>query len=298
MQIQANREALLAPLSKIINSVDRRGTLPILNHALVEVQGSTARFTGTDLEVESVAEANVDSAEAGSTAIPARKLYDILRSLPDTTKVKLKVSAEKALVQAGRSRFTLALLPASDFPKMEVEPGATHITLPQSQLLRLIKQVSFAMAVNDVRYYLNGLVLEVRRDTLRSVATDGHRLSVAEYPHGVQISEKLQAILPSKSVNELARLLDDSEEEVELQFSPGNLKVIVGGTTLTTKLVAGKFPDYEVVIPIENKDTVTVERELFRAALQRVALLAPVKTGMAIMDVSNNVLELRARGEH
>lgn len=278
MKFTTNREALLRPLQLVTGVVERRQTLPVLANLLVVAGEDGLALTGTDLEVELVAvERGVDIGEPGEITIPARKLADIWRSLPEGAEVTVQVEGDRAIVRSGRSRFTLATLPAADFPKVESGPGDLKIELAQSELRRLLDRVSFSMAQQDVRYFLNGMLLEVTGDHTRTVATDGHRLAMCTLGQGVEGSDRVQAIVPRKGVLELGRLLDDSDESVVLHMGANHLRVTLGSYTLTTKLVDGKFPDYEKVVPRRADRSMSGDRDTLRQAFARASILSNEK---------------------
>ena len=250
MRFSLPREALLKPLQQVVGVVERRQTLPVLSNLLVNVGAEGVSFTGTDLEVEMVARTAAENLGAGEITIPARKLFDICRALPDGVKVKVEQSGERVSVSAGRSRFTLSTLPASEFPVIESIELVERISLPEATLKDLIARTAFAMANQDVRYYLNGLLLDVRDNVLRCVATDGHRLALAETRLETRISTRRQIIIPRKGVLELQGLFESGEGLVDLELGRNHLRLTRGGVTFTSKLIDGRFPDYEAVIPI------------------------------------------------
>ncbi|KGO98629.1 DNA polymerase III subunit beta [Novilysobacter defluvii] len=294
MRFSLQREVFLKPLAQVVNVVERRQTLPVLANLLVQVGDGQLALTGTDLEVEMVARVAVEDAGDGETTIPARKLFDIIRALPDGSRVTVSQSAEKVTVQAGRSRFTLATLPANDFPSIDEVEATERVTVPESTLKELIERTSFAMAQQDVRYYLNGLLFDLREGNLRCVATDGHRLALceAEYEGGVQA--KRQIIVPRKGVTELQRLLEGGDREVGLEMGRGHLRVKRNDVTFTSKLIDGRFPDYEAVVPIGADQQVTVDREVLRASLQRAAILSNEKYRGVRIEVSPGQLKISA----
>ncbi len=294
MRFSLQREVFLKPLAQVVNVVERRQTLPVLANLLVQVRDGQLALTGTDLEVEMVARVAVEDAGDGETTIPARKLFDIIRALPDGSRVTVSQSAEKVTVQAGRSRFTLATLPANDFPSIDEVEATERVTVPESTLKELIERTSFAMAQQDVRYYLNGLLFDLREGNLRCVATDGHRLALceAEYEGGVQA--KRQIIVPRKGVTELQRLLEGGDREVGLEMGRGHLRVKRNDVTFTSKLIDGRFPDYEAVVPIGADQQVTVDREVLRASLQRAAILSNEKYRGVRIEVSPGQLKISA----
>jgi len=295
MKFTTNRESLLRPLQLVTGVVERRQTLPVLANLLVVARDGNLAITGTDLEVELIAtESSADIQREGEVTIPARKLADIWRSLPDGAEVTVEVSGDRATVRSGRSRFTLATLPAADFPKVESGKDDAEFRVSQTQLRRLIDQVSFSMAQQDVRYFLNGMLLEVSPKHLRTVATDGHRLAMCTLEGAGAGTERLQAIVPRKGVLELARLLDDGDEEVLLQLGANHLRATRGPYTLTTKLVDGKFPDYEKVVPKDLGRTVVGDRETLRQAFQRASILSNEKYRGVRLILDGELLTIQA----
>jgi DNA polymerase-3 subunit beta len=277
MRFSLQREVLLKPLSQVVGVVERRQTLPVLANLLVVVNEEGVSFTGTDLEVEMVARCTADNLDAGEVTIPARKLFDICRALPDGIKVDFKQSGDRVTVSAGRSRFTLATLPASEFPQVENIELVERVTLPEAALKELIDRTAFAMAHQDVRYYLNGTLLDLREQALRCVATDGHRLALCETAIELNAKTRRQVIIPRKGVLELQRLLDAGEGTVEIEFGRNHLRVRRSDFVFTSKLIDGRFPDYEAVIPIGADKIFTVSRDELRAALQRASILSNEK---------------------
>lgn len=294
MRFSLSREVLLKPLQQVVNVVERRQTLPVLANLLVSVEGSRVSMTGTDLEVEMVARSEVEDAVAGETTIPARKLFEIVRALPDGSRVSISQSGDKVTVQAGRSRFTLATLPANEFPAVEDVDLVERIVVPESALKELIERTAFAMAQQDVRYYLNGLLLDLRENLLRCVATDGHRLALCEAELAAGVQTRKQIILPRKGVLELQRLLEGGDREVELEIGRNHLRMRREDVTFTSKLIDGRFPDYDAVIPIGADKEVKVDRDLLRAALQRAAILSNEKYRGVKLDVSPGQLRIVA----
>jgi DNA polymerase-3 subunit beta len=295
MKFSTSRETLLRPLQLVTGVVERRQTLPVLANLLISARDGGLSLTGTDLEVELVAQVpEVEVAQPGEVTIPARKLADIWRSLPDDAQVTVEVSGDRATVRSGRSRFTLATLPATDFPAVQSGPDDGEFSVGQVELRGLLDQVSFSMAQQDVRYFLNGMLLEVTPQHMRTVATDGHRLAMCTLEGAGAGSERIQAIVPRKGVLELARLLDDGEEQVLLQMGGNHLRVTRGPFTLTTKLVDGKFPDYEKVVPRDLGQTVTGDREALRHAFQRASILSNEKYRGVRMIIEPDQLTIQA----
>ena len=294
MRFSLQREAFLKPLAQVVNVVERRQTLPVLANFLVQVQNGQLSLTGTDLEVEMISRSAVDDAQDGETTIPARKLFDIIRALPDGSKVTVSQSGDKVTVQAGRSRFTLATLPANDFPSVDEVEATERIEVPEATLKELIERTSFAMAQQDVRYYLNGLLFDLSERTLRCVATDGHRLAMCESQQEGAPVGKRQIIVPRKGVTELQRLLEGGDRSLELEVGRSHIRVKRDDVTFTSKLIDGRFPDYAAVIPIGADREVLLDREVLRAALQRAAILSNEKYRGVRVEVSPGQLKISA----
>ena len=278
MKFTINREDLLAPLSLVAGIVERRQTLPILANVLLQAEGDQLRLTGTDLEVELVGRAKLsDMAESGDTTLPARKFLDICKSLPDHSVIELSHEGEQVIIRSSRSRFKLSTLPAIDFPNVEDSPESFEVELPQTKLLEMIDKTSFAMAQQDVRYYLNGMLFEMDAATLRTVATDGHRLATCIMP--VVLSEEVseQLILPRKGVIELARLMHDEDAAVKLVVGKNHIRAFTQNFIFTSKLIDGKFPDYRRVLPQNGDKIAIIDRAAWRSVLQRASILSNEK---------------------
>lgn len=294
MRFSLQREAFLKPLAQVVNVVERRQTLPVLANFLVQVQDGQLSLTGTDLEVEMVSRIAVDNAADGETTIPARKLFDIVRALPDGSLITVSQTGDKVTVSAGRSRFTLATLPSNDFPSVDEVEATDRISISEATLKELIERTSFAMAQQDVRYYLNGLLFDVRDSLLRCVATDGHRLALCETALETGTGNKRQIIVPRKGVTELQRLLEGADREIELEIGRSHIRMKRDDAMFTSKLIDGRFPDYEAVVPIGADRLVTVERELLKASLQRAAILSNEKYRGVRVEVSPGQLKISA----
>lgn len=279
MKFSVARESILKPLQLVAGVVERRQTLPVLANVMIVLDGTRLSLTGTDLEVEIVSRVELESdsgTEPGEITVPARKMLDICRSLPDGATVNLQLEDQKVILKSGRSRFTLSSLPASDFPNVEQAAGELVFRCEQNDLKRLIDRTGFAMAQQDVRYYLNGMLWEVKTGHLRAVATDGHRLAMCTRPVSVNCDEPRQSILPRKGVVELSRLLD-GEGEVEISLSSNHIRIASESFTFTSKLVDGKFPDYQRVLPRGGDKEVIGEREKLRQAFARASILSNEK---------------------
>ncbi len=295
MKFSISREALLKPLQLVAGVVERRQTLPVLSNVLLVADGQQLSLTGTDLEVEMVARVGLDQpAEDGVITVPAKKLMDICKSLPDHVEIEFALSGQKATLKAGRSRFTLSTLPANEFPNVEDSPENLQLSLQQSQLKRLIDRTSFAMAQQDVRYYLNGMLLEVTGGGVRTVATDGHRLATTHCAVDTDLPSKLQVIVPRKGILELARLLEDSDAEAKVVVGSNHIRVSVGGYLFTSKLVDGKFPDYERVIPRGGDKVVLGDRQELRQVFNRIAILSNEKYRGVRLALTDGFLQVSA----
>ncbi len=290
VKIKATNQALLEPLQQVTGIVERRHTLPILSNVLLLAHGSGVDFVATDLEVQITAKAALEGGAEGAVTVGARKLQDILRSLPEDAEVALEAKDNRMVVRAGKSRFNLQTLAAADFPRMvESRDVARTLTLPQKALKNALRLVQFAMAVQDIRYYLNGVLFSVDRNTLRVVATDGHRLSfAAERLEGEH--ENVEAILPRKTVLELIKLLGDSDEPVTLSIGSNQVRFSFGGIEIVSKIVEGKFPDYAKVIPTTHRNVVTLDRVALAQSLNRAAILSNEKIrGVRLVFTKNSL---------
>jgi DNA polymerase-3 subunit beta len=277
VKIKTSNDKLLGPLQQVTGIVERRHTLPILSNVLITASGSKVEFLATDLEVQITSRAELESAAEGSVTAGARKLYDILRSLPEDAEVSLEAKENRMTVRAGKSRFNLQTLPAADFPRMvEAKDASKTLTLPQRALKDALRLVQFAMAVQDIRYYLNGVLFSVDKDTLRVVATDGHRLSYASQSLGSDHGS-VEAILPRKTVLELIKLLGDTDETVSLAIGSNQARFTFGSIEIVSKIVEGKFPDYQKVIPASHKNRVVLDRATLAQSLNRAAILSNEK---------------------
>jgi DNA polymerase-3 subunit beta len=293
MKFSAEREAILSPLQAVIGVVERRQTMPILANVLVSGRGDQLSITATDLEVELVASAKANIQQAGEVTIPGRKLLDILRALPDRASVSLTVEGERAVLRSGKSRFTLATLPAADFPLVDDIRTQHSVTLPQSALKTLLDKTHFSMAQQDVRYYLNGMLVESEGKKLRTVATDGHRLALCETQLDAEGGAPHQVIIPRKGVLELQRLVS-GEEPVELAIGTNHVRAQIGSIRFTSKLIDGRFPEYGRVIPANPSKQVKADRDALRAALQRAAILSNEKYRGIRLSVKSGLLTLQA----
>ncbi len=297
MHFEISRKALLPPLKMVSGIVEKKQTLPILANTLIKVNGEQLHFTATDTELEISCAAQIESDfnSDGAATLPAQKLFDICRSLGEDAVIQVNQEEDgRAVVKSGRSRFVLATLPSDDFPSSEEIEIKLSFSMPQQALKYLFSKTQFAMAQQDVRYYLNGLLLDIHADKLNVVATDGHRLALAEQPCEVDVEETEQVILPRKAVLELSRILEDNEEPVKISLATSHIRFELSGITLTSKLIDGRFPDYRGVLPTNNQHLLTINCILLKQALNRSAILSNEKYKGARLKLAANLLEVSA----
>ena len=293
MKFSVSRDALIKPLNLVAGVVERRQTLPILSNVLMSLEGNRLSLTGTDLEVELVGRIDVQSEGAdGDITVPARKLVDICKSLPDGVDISFSVEDGKVTVRAGRSRFTLSTLPAAEFPTVEAGDGEIDLDLARPLVRQMIDRTGFAMAQQDVRYYLNGMYLEIKEGRLRFVATDGHRLALCTAPGQVAADDK-SVIVPRKGILELSRLLD-GDGSVTLSVGSNHIRAATDQFTFTSKLVDGKFPEYERVLPRSPDKSVSGDRSELRQAFTRTAILSNEKYRGVRLSLTPGSLEITA----
>jgi len=295
MKFQIEKETLLTPLQQIIGAVEKRQTMPALSNVLIRTSENTLTLTATDLEIELVSQIGIIIDEPGEITVPARKLLDICKSLPNEATIKFSVNESKALIQSGRSRFSLATLPANDFPALDTINSIYEFEIQQKTLRDIIDKTAFAMAQQDVRYYLNGLMLEVSANYLRAVATDGHRLAYCEKETNADIADIKQVILPRKGVLELVRLLGDTENTVKVTLGSNHLQVEFDGFRLTSKLIDGRFPDYNRVMPTDGDNVITADRDQLRHALMRASILSNEKYRGIRLILEKDLIKLQAQ---
>jgi DNA polymerase-3 subunit beta len=293
MKFSADREAILSPLQAVIGVVERRQTMPILANVLITGRDDHLTLTATDLEVELVARAQVTMQQGGEITVPGRKFLEIVRALPEKATVTVSTEGERVIVKSGKSRFSLTTLPASDFPTIEDIQAPQSLRLGQATLKRLLDKTHFSMAQQDVRYYLNGMLLEVAGNVLRTVATDGHRLAFCETSLEKEIGNAQQVIVPRKGVLELQRLLG-TDGDVEIALGSNHVRAQIGDIRFTSKLIDGRFPEYGRVIPNDPPKKVQADRDLLRAAMQRAAILSNEKYRGIRLALRSNFLVLQA----
>ena len=278
MHLIIERDALLKPLQMVSGAIERRHTLPILSNVLLDVTADQIALTGTDLEIELVASAFAQEViSPGRVTIPAKKLLDICRSLPDSSVLTMQVQGDNCIVSTGKSKFTLATLSATDYPNLESWQGEVEFELNRQQLRKLLDDTAFSMANQDVRYYLNGLLFEVDNGTLRTVATDGHRLALSSMELGVTAGQQKQVIIPRKGVLELMRLLVADDQSIRLSIGQNHIRLIDSQFSFSSKLIDGRFPDYRRVLPRNSSRQLTAHRSVLKDACVRASILSNEK---------------------
>ncbi len=294
MKIVTDRENLLEPLQQIAGVVERRQTLPILANILINAGSNGLQMTATDLEVELKTQASATCEGEVDFTVPARKLLDITKALPEGAVINLDIDGDKAKLQSGRSRFTLGVLPAQDYPVIEPTPSNVVLSVNEALFKRLIEKTQFAMAQQDVRYYLNGMLLEISKGDIRTVATDGHRLALSQSNGTVSKDIDLQVILPRKAVIELGRLLKEREDDIKIELSNSYIKVLLEGAVFTSKLIDGRFPEYQRVMPSGSDKEVNADKSSLRQSLSRASILSNEKYRGIRFSIQNNLLQLQA----
>lgn len=297
MRFSVNRELLLKPLLLVSGAVERKSTFPILGNILFDIKGSVLTLTATDLELEMVAHTEVDNQDTdGKITIPARKLLDICKSLPENATLTFNsdVDGETIKLSSGRSRYSLSTLSADDFPNIEEWKGDVEFKFLKSELLRLIESTHFSMANQDVRYYLNGMSLESESNEIRSVATDGHRLAICKINNDSLALPARQVIVPRKGILEIIRLLDPVDEEITVYLGSNHLRIIDAEFSFTSKLVDGRFPDYRRVLPRNGDKVFITDKEQLRQVLSRASILSNEKFKGVRLNFSNALLKITA----
>jgi len=294
MKFKTSRESLIKPLQLVYGAVERRQTLPILGNLLLVVEEGRLAVTGTDQEVEITGHVDVDAEEGGEITVPARKLMEICRNLPEGATVEARLEERRLALVSGRFRSHLATLPATEFPNVEMVEGYSEITVPASNLRRLIERTSFAMAQQDVRYFFNGMLLEGTPERMRTVATNGQRLAMCTLTGATGVETQQQFIIPRKGVLELSRLLREEQGDVQVQLSSNHLRALAVEATLTTKLIDGVYPDYEKAIPGVGEHEMRGDRLEIREALTRTAILSNEMYRNVRLELAENVLCLQA----
>jgi DNA polymerase-3 subunit beta len=296
MRIQTTREALLVPFSRVAGIVERTQTLPILNHVkLVAQQDGTVVVTGTDMELELVCSGTADVISDGQTTLPAKKTLDILKALPDGAPIQLSLEGEKMKLISGRSNFSLNTMPAADYPQRENLDDARELTLEAKVVSDLINRSSFAMAQNDARYFLNGSLIELKGNTITAVATDGHRLSCVSREVGNAAGFEESIIIPRKAITQVLKIATSGEDTVMVRIGSRHAQFKIDGTTLTTKLIDARFPDYQAVIPAPSGSFIKTRTSEMINALQRIAILADEKSKGLLVAIGQGSVTLSGK---
>ncbi|AMG30593.1 DNA polymerase III subunit beta [Grimontia hollisae] len=294
MKFTVTRDQFLKPLQQVSGALGGRPTLPILGNILLKVESGQLSMTCTDLEVELIANLPLESeAQEGAVTVPSRKFLDICRGLPDSASISFSLEGDRAVIRSGRSRFTLSTLPAADFPNIEDWQSTVEFTLPQGKLRQLMESTAFSMANQDVRYFLNGMLLETEGTTLRSVATDGHRMAVGTTLLDNELAAQ-QVIVPRKGVTELMRMLDNPDAPVTIQIGSANIRALVNQFVFTSKLVDGRFPDYRRVLPQSSNKIMEAGCDDLRQAFSRAAILSNEKFRGVRLNLSAGQLRISA----
>lgn len=300
MQFVINRDALLKPLQMVSGAIERRHNLPILSNVLLDVSEQTLSLTGTDLEVELVATtAQLAIHTPGRITVPAKKLLDICRSLPENSDIAVQLQGESCVLSCGKTKFTLSTLNAAEYPNLESWQGEVELTLSRQQLRKLLDDTAFSMANQDVRYYLNGLLFEVDNGTLTAVATDGHRLAMSTLPLPAVAGQQKQIIIPRKGVLEIMRLLANDEQLVTLSLGQNHIRLNDNSFSFSSKLIDGRFPDYRRVLPRNSTKLVTAHRSVLKDACTRASILSNEKYRGVRFTLSSAELQIVANNpEH
>ncbi|GLR71265.1 DNA polymerase III subunit beta [Agaribacter marinus] len=295
MNFTISRESLLQPLQLVSGAVERRHTLPILANVLLRVSEGSLWLTGTDLEVELMASVSLSGAfSEGSITVPAKKLLDIVRGLPEEVSIIFEIKDNKAILKAQRAKYTLSTLSADDYPNLEDWQGESEFEISQGNLKYLIDSVQFSMAQQDVRYYLNGMSLETSDNEIRTVATDGHRLAMAAMPYNASTLPQKQVIIPRKGVLEISRLIEDNDTNIKVQVGSNHIRVFSNLFIFTSKLVDGRFPDYNRVVPKDTDKGLVVNRNAIKSAFSRAMILTNEKFKGVRLNLEQNELKITA----
>lgn len=300
MQFVINRDALLKPLQMVSGAIERRHNLPILSNVLLDVTADSLSLTGTDLEVELVASTvQLQVQIPGRITVPAKKLLDICRSLPENSDIAVQMQGESCILSCGKTKFTLSTLNAAEYPNLESWQGEVELSLSRQQLRKLLDDTAFSMANQDVRYYLNGLLFEVDNGTLTAVATDGHRLAMSTLPLPAVAGQQKQIIIPRKGVLEIMRLLANDEQLVSLSLGQNHIRLSDSSFSFSSKLIDGRFPDYRRVLPRNSTKLVTAHRSVLKDACTRASILSNEKYRGVRFTLSPSELQIVANNpEH
>lgn len=297
MELTIDRERLLKPLQLITNTVDKKQALPILSNILFKIDNQRLTLLGTDLEIELIKYVTLHEPMLTSVelAVPAKKLHDICRTLPPQADLHFSLQGTQLLIRSGKSRFTLSLMPPADFPTLEYDNSPKQtFSLPAEVLRHLFLKTHFAIALQDVRYFLNGLFLDFHGSTVSAVATDGHRLALSSRALDFSVPNRASVLLPRKAILELMKLLEAAEGMVDFSIGENYVSVHAEDYCFTTKLIEGSFPEYRGLIPKSSEKVATMDKNILRDALSRVAVLSNEKYRGAWLTFDNNQLIMQA----
>ncbi len=292
MIFNIQRETLLHPLSEINGVVEKKQTLAILGNFFIKAYAGILSITASDSEVEMVGTCQADILEEGEITVPARKFFDICRALPDGAIINFSEETNKCIIQAGKSKFSLATLPGKEYPLIENIETYDSLTLETKSLKRLLAQSAFCMAVQDVRYFLNGLLFEIDGNKIRCVAADGHRLALSETDFENNNNVNKQLLIPRKGVLELQKLIRDKETSININVGKNHINFICDTISLTSKLIDGNFPDYQTVIPLNMEKDLVTNKALLKSALQRVSILSNEQYKVVKLNITNNTMQI------
>ncbi len=292
MKFIINKEQLLTPLQQIVSVIEKRQTMPILSNVLINASEDSVILTGTDLEIQIIAKINLHPEEPGSITVSARKFLDICRLFPNDAEIICELQDDKVKVLSGRGRFSLTTLPAENYPDFSESEFEDQFLINAGKLKKALDKTLFCMANQDVRYYLNGLLLNVSNSRIKLVASDGHRLSLYDDDIGQATGYETRIILPRKGIQELSRLLDDPDAELNIQFSNNNIRIFYKDLVFSAKLVDAKYPDFGRVFDQPFYNSILIQKQILKDALTRVAVLANEKIKGVTLDISENLLKI------
>ena len=292
MKFIINREEILTPLQQIVSVIEKRQTMPILSNVLMVIEDEQLILTGTDLEIQIIAKININLATPGSITVPARKFLDICRLLPNGAEIKFEQQDDKIKILSNRSRFSLSCLPADNYPEFSESELENHFFINAGKFKKALDKTVFCMANQDVRYYLNGLLLNISNSKVKLVASDGHRLSIYEDFLDEGTGYEARIIFPRKGVLELSRLLDDADVELKVEFSSNNIKIFIKNLIFSAKLVDSKYPDFGKVFQQEFFNPIHIQKQILKDALTRVAILSNEKFKGVTLDITQDSLRI------
>lgn len=298
MNLSINKDQLLSPLQQVIGAVEKKQTMPILGNVLIKSEGNQLNIIGTDRELELNSKTTLDQAYDVLTTLPARKLLDICKALPNDSIISLDIDENRVILKSSKSRFTLSTLPANEFPLLDELDFLFNFNVKENQFKKLIDKTSFAMAQQDVRYYLNGVMLEIESGQIKIVATDGHRLALGSVNGSYPVESTFQVIIPRKAVMELSRLLTTDDNDITISVSKNHIRINLNEIVFTSKLIDGKFPDYNRVIPLDLNQQLLINKNTLKETLQRISILCNEKYRGIRLTLENNTLNIQANNPH